>query len=144
MIVCQVVPSDIMPELAKQASSTLLQMLVNLRFWYRHSSTANDNENGDPSASNHSLLTANHSVDPRLLLGPKTNSLNLKFILKNIVEWIIISSVSSQKLKINLYASLLNFMHIIKGMNKTDQHDFNEIPGEKYEYFLCLIAYETN
>lgn len=125
----QVVPSDIRPELAKQASSTLLQMLVNLRYWYRQCRTT-DIDNDGPSTSSNSMLVANGGSDPRLLLGPKTNSLNLKYILKNIVEWIIISSVSSQKLKINLYASLLNFMHIIKGMNKK-MADFNEIPGEK-------------
>lgn len=30
------------------------------------------------------------------------------------------SGEASQKLKINLYASLLNFMHIVKGFNTKD------------------------
>lgn len=55
-----------------------------------------------------------------LSFKPKTNSLSLKYILKNIVDWIIISGEASQKLKINLYASLLNFMHIVKGFNSKD------------------------
>lgn len=124
----QVVPSDIIPELAKSASSTLLQLLVNLRFWYRQCAI-NDSEHSSGAAST-SLAVINPTNDPKLALGPKANSLNLKYILKNIVDWIIISSVSSQKLKINLYASLLNFMHIVKEMNKKTS-EFDEIPSEK-------------
>lgn len=119
-----------MPELAKLASSTLLQMLVILRYWYRQCLN-NESENADNTTiANNTISLANNTADPKLLLGPKTNSLNLKYILKNIVEWIIISSVSSQKLKINLYASLLNFMHIIKGMKKK-ACDFNEVASDK-------------
>lgn len=101
-------------------------MLVNLRYWYKHNSKA---ENSGPSTSvasisliggSTSLNTSTMSATPNLALGPKTNSLNLKYILKNIVDWIIISGVASQKLKINLYASLLNFMHIVKGMDTTE------------------------
>lgn len=46
---------------------------------------------------------------------PKSNTLSLKYILKSIVDWIIVSGAASQKLRINLYAALLNFMHIVKG-----------------------------
>ena len=49
------------------------------------------------------------------LNSARANTLSLKYILKNILEWILISGVGSQKLRINLYASLLNFMHIVKG-----------------------------
>lgn len=58
----------------------------------------------------------------------KTNSLSLKYILKNIVEWILISGVSSQKLKVNLYAALLNFMQIIKLKQRKSEAD---MCGEK-------------
>lgn len=124
----QVVPADIKPELAKSASSTLLQMLVNLRYWYRQCAPSENEASG--GATSTSLAVINPASDPKLALGPKTNSLNLKYILKHIVEWIIISSVSSQKLKINLYASLLNFMHIVKEMNKRTP-DTDETPSEK-------------
>lgn len=110
----QVVPVDVIPELAKLASSTLLQMLVNLRLWYKNVSAAEAN-----SASSQKMLSNGSSAVP-LALGPKINTLSLKYILKNIVDWIIISGEASQKLKINLYASLLNFVHIVKRLNAPD------------------------
>jgi hypothetical protein len=36
------------------------------------------------------------------------------------------SGVASQKLKINLYAALLNFMHILKGERQTEDVDNDE------------------
>lgn len=109
--------------MAKLSSSTLLQMLVNLRYWYKHNQ--NIESNGPSiSATSTSLIASATPLNVstfngsnNLSLAPKTNSLNLKYILKNIVDWIIISGVASQKLKINLYASLLNFMHIVKGID---------------------------
>lgn len=59
-------------------------------------------------------------------LEPKVNSLNFKYILKNIVDWIIVSGEASQKLKINLYAALLNFVHIVKRLDASDTN-FDEI-----------------
>lgn len=112
-----------MPELGRIASSTLLQMLVCLRHWYKHANvTFDSNGLAMPSSfnPNQSLTTNGTSYNvgsTSLSLTPKTNSLSLKYILKNIVDWIIISGEASQKLKINLYASLLNFMHIVKGFN---------------------------
>lgn len=44
----------------------------------------------------------------------KSNTLNIKFILKYLLEWIIVCGVVSQKLRINLYASLLNCLSIVK------------------------------
>lgn len=123
----QVVSSDIMPELAKQASSTLLQMLVNLRYWY-HQCNANTNETANALAYK-PLTGTGGGTDQRLTLGPQSNSLNLKYILTHIIDWIIMSGVSSQKLKINLYASLLNFMHIIKGIN-SKSNEFSDTPSE--------------
>lgn len=54
-----------------------------------------------------------------------TNTLSLKFILRNIIEWIIVSGLASQRLRINLYASLLNFMHIVKGTAPKEVTDDN-------------------
>lgn len=54
-----------------------------------------------------------------------TNTLSLKFILRNIIEWIIVSGLASQRLRINLYASLLNFMHIVKGTAPKEITDDN-------------------
>lgn len=118
----KVVQVDVMPEMGRLASSTLLQMLVCLRHWYKHANiTIDSNGLAQPSNfnANHSLGngTSLNATSSNLALTPKTNSLSLKYILKNIVDWIIISGEASQKLKINLYASLLNFMHIVKGFN---------------------------
>lgn len=112
----QVVPVDVIPELAKLASVTLLQMLVNLRLWYKNVSAADTNN----ASSQKMLSITNGSTSAPLALGPKVNTLSLKYILKNIVDWIIISGEASQKLKINLYASLLNFVHIVKRLNAPD------------------------
>lgn len=114
----KVVPVDLMPELARLASGTLLQMLLNLRLWYKHASPS------ELSAMSASVAQINgNSSTSALALTPKVNTLSLKYILKNIVDWIIISGESSQKLKINLYASLLNFMHIVKRTKPTEPLD---------------------
>lgn len=109
-----------MPEMGRLASSTLLQMLVCLRHWYKNANVSID-ANGLAASSNFNaslaIGTSSNISSSNLTLTPKTNSLSLKYILKNIVDWIIISGEASQKLKINLYASLLNFMHIVKGFN---------------------------
>lgn len=112
---------DVMPELSRLSSSTLLQMLVCLRHWYKHADITIDSNglafaisNGNQTFSLSNGISLNAAS-----LTPKINSLSLKYILKNIVDWIIISGEASQKLKINLYASLLNFMHIVKGFNGT-------------------------
>lgn len=118
---------DVMPELGRLASSSLLQMLVCLRHWYKHANVTFDSNglalpstfNGNQSFANGTPL---HMGSTTLALTPKTNSLSLKYILKNIVDWIIISGEGSQKLKISLYASLLNFMHIVKGFDSKDSH----------------------
>lgn len=126
---------DVMPELGRLASSTLLQMLVCLRHWYKNANVTFDS-NGlalprtfvtNQSLTNGSSLNMGTN---NLTLTPKTNTLSLKFILKNIIDWIIISGEASQKLKINLYASLLNFMHIVKGYNSKESL-FDDQKGDK-------------
>lgn len=65
------------------------------------------------SLSVNQLLTLN-GPQTATLAAPRTNTLSLKFILKNILDWIISSGLSSQRLRMNLYASLLHFIHIVK------------------------------
>lgn len=113
----KIVNTDVISELSRLASSSLLQLLVCLRHWYRHADAAID-----PSGLALPVSNVNHSIASGFSINatsltPKANTLSLKYILKNIVDWIILSGESSQKLKINLYASLLNFMHIVKGLN---------------------------
>lgn len=112
-----------MSELANLSSSTVLLLLVYLRHCYiQNRSTKNQNQTNQsfPIAS---MQNTQISLNPQT---PKSNSLSLKYILKNIVEWIIVSGVASQKLRINLYAALLNYMHIIKGSDKKREIDFDE------------------
>lgn len=51
------------------------------------------------------------------LMVPNTfgshNTLNLKFILQRILNWMLISNSSSQKMRVNLYGAFLNFMRIV-------------------------------
>lgn len=42
-----------------------------------------------------------------------TNPSSLKFILHSILQWVIISGVSSQRLRVNLYGALLSYLHMI-------------------------------
>lgn len=126
----KVVSLEIMPELANLASSTVLQLLVNLRHCYGRKQL---NDLSVPLQSGNQLINFSSSTSFFLMANnertqqqysPKNNSLSLKYILKNIVEWIFISGASPQKLKINLYTSLLNFMHIIKGTTTQRKQDF--------------------
>lgn len=143
----KIVPLQIMPELANLASATVLQLLVNLRHCYTQLNSGRDfgkyfklyfnkivnklfylttaNSSQPVIGSSFSLISANHSLGQFAQTGysAKTNLLSLKYILKNIVEWILISGVASQKLKVNLYAALLNFMQIIKVKQKKGDRD---------------------
>lgn len=103
----KVVSFEIMPELASLASSTALQLLVTLRHCYQKGGSG-ISSNGDST-----LLSLTNTI--RATYSPRTNSLSLKYILKDIVEWILISGAASQKLKCNLYTAMLNLLHIIKG-----------------------------
>lgn len=140
----KIVPLQIMPELSNLASASVLQLLVILRHCYTQLNSSTDfgkidiidkaslslgcdshpqfcfptvaNASEPISGISFSLLGGNHLLGQfaQTSYSAKTNSLSLKYILKNIVEWILISGVASQKLKVNLYAALLNFMQIIK------------------------------
>uniref|UniRef100_A0A336MB53 CSON014651 protein n=1 Tax=Culicoides sonorensis TaxID=179676 RepID=A0A336MB53_CULSO len=111
-------------------SNTVLMLLVNLRTCYSKTvhSTLDATLN---STSNHlsvsQLLTLN-GTQTATVASPRTNTLSLKFILRNIIEWIIVSGLASQRLRINLYASLLNFMHIVKGTTPKEiiDHEHND------------------
>lgn len=48
------------------------------------------------------------------------NTLNHKFILQRILNWMIVSGSSSQKTRVNLYGALLNFMRIANGKYSED------------------------
>lgn len=110
-IIQQVVPSQTTPELANSASSTVLLLLVNLRLCYKpinHKSVSQS-----ITSPQHSLLNTSKSLF-QTPLRIASNELSLKYILKHIIEWIILTGSTFKKLRVYLYASLLNYMHIIK------------------------------
>ncbi|KAL9696163.1 hypothetical protein quinque_015448 [Culex quinquefasciatus] len=117
----KVVPNQTMPELANLASSSVLLLMVNLRHCY---SLKNSGQEGVQGAS---LVAGSFSGQVGGMFSPKTNTLSLRYILQNILEWILISGVGSQKLRINLYAALLNYMHIVKG--NRDQSEKEQADG---------------
>ncbi|XP_020717403.1 nuclear pore complex protein Nup205 isoform X2 [Ceratitis capitata] len=49
------------------------------------------------------------------VISADSNILNLKSILKRLLEWIVISDVKSQKLRINLYAAVLSCLRMLNG-----------------------------
>lgn len=116
------VPCEISIELSNVSSGTVLMLLVNLRFCNTQrvqSIAANSTENAIESANTTEINKSISFFHGRpTISSAKSNTLSLKYILKNITEWIIVSGVTSQKLRINLYASLLNFLHLVKGNSK--------------------------
>lgn len=96
-------------------------LLVNLRFCNTQKALSINNQD-DGSNENVTSNDINKSISffhgRPTISSAKSNTLSLKYILKNITEWIIVSGVTSQKLRINLYASLLNFLHLVKGNAK--------------------------
>lgn len=120
--------SQIMPELANLASSTVLLLLMNLRTCYGGKAVTNDNRDSQMTIfGNQSAFNLSQDQTPS---SPKSSSLPLKYIFRNIIEWIIVSGVGSQKLRMNLYAALLNFIYIVKG--ETKEKITNEEPKEDF------------
>lgn len=115
VILKKVIPIEMILEFSNLISSTVLILLVNLRACYLQAAQEED-----------SLMMM--SVNQSAIRGKlkSVNSLSLKFILRNIIEWIIMSGVGSQKLRINLYASFLNVMHIVKQNAGQDEGTDNQ------------------
>lgn len=106
--------AQVVPELSNLASSTVLLLLMNLRTCFGKKVSSDQNS----FFGNQSNL--NLSQD-QVSSSPKSNSLHLKYIFRNIIEWIIVSAVGSQKLRMNLYAALLNFIYIVKGESNKEK-----------------------
>lgn len=132
VILKKVIPIEIMVEFSNLISSTVLILLVNLRSCYLQAAS---------EAADDSLMTLNQSAITGKIKS--VNSLNLKFILRNIVEWIIVSGAGSQKLRINLYASFLNAMYIVKqnagpDADQEQQEQFRAVSQDDESYVSRL------
>lgn len=115
-------------------------LLVNLRLCNTETKILIANSDEIPNEFfNKNDVTMNISIfhGRPTISSAKSNTLSLKYILKNIIEWIIVSGVTSQKLRINLYASLLNFLHLVKGYSKDS--DSMEITDTLYVFSIVLI-----
>ncbi|CAH2100438.1 unnamed protein product [Euphydryas editha] len=96
-------PAEVLPQIGNLASGTVLLLLVNLRHCYILQKRES------------SLKTAEFETS---FFGPsrqimQTKSLTLKFILHKILSWILVSGVSTQKMRVNLYGAFLNFLNIV-------------------------------
>ncbi|EAT37498.1 AAEL010526-PA [Aedes aegypti] len=135
-VLSKVVPNQVMPELANLASSTILLLMVNLRHCY---SLKNGGDGAASGLNESTLMTSFGGSFAQNGVGqgagrfsPKANTLSLRYILQNILEWILISGVGSQKLRINLYAALLNYMHIVKGNRDKSEQNTESVRDEFY------------
>ncbi|KAH8273367.1 hypothetical protein KR018_011887 [Drosophila ironensis] len=145
----KVQPMQPFTEISIQVSETLLLLLANLRFCCYHaedqcnddsSSEGSSNEgasgNGNGNSNNNGIGIGD--LVPRKLTktfayqqlhGPITEGSspsNMRFILKRLVDWVMVSEVKSQKLRINLYGAMLNCLRIVKRLRSVEEKEFHE------------------
>uniref|UniRef100_A0A182QEW4 Nuclear pore complex protein Nup205 n=1 Tax=Anopheles farauti TaxID=69004 RepID=A0A182QEW4_9DIPT len=155
IILSKAVPNQVLPELANIASSTISLLMVNLRSCFLLKSeqmslqllSEQRRQNGSINTTNALSVTgARNGLNGGNELQNGTgihqggggvyvyleraNALSLKFILKNILDWLLISGDGSPQLKMNLYVALLNYMYIIKG-NRDSLERNQKLEGEK-------------
>lgn len=145
LLINKVLMGQMTNELANLTSSALLLLLENLRHSYvlgerpeSGSSTLGHSQsmaNGRPdndcmvlagglvnaSLSETTAQGGQGSGNGRAVLEENTAKLNV--ILSGILQWMLGSGVASQKLRANLYSSLLSFMHIVCLPEKTRSED---------------------
>ncbi|XP_001354955.4 nuclear pore complex protein Nup205 [Drosophila pseudoobscura] len=140
----KVEPVQPLIEISIQITETILLLLANLRICYyqlEDQRTSDDcdvtaaAQNGDNSLVNGPLsLSYSHAHSQSNISGTMTGSTsNLRFILKRIVEWIMVSGAKSQKLRINLYTALLNCLRIVKRLRTEEEVDFHESIASRLE-----------
>lgn len=142
LLINKVVMGQMTNELSNLTSSAFLLLLENLRQSYvlgeraesgnvtLSQSQANGRQDGDCMALAGGLVntsiceTTAHggSGGGRAVL--EENSAKLNVILSGILQWMLGSGVASQKLRANLYSSLLSFMHIVCLPEKSRSEEF--------------------
>ncbi|XP_052747538.1 nuclear pore complex protein Nup205 [Bicyclus anynana] len=96
-------PAEVLPQIGNLASGTVLLFLVNLRHCYIL-------QKRESSLKSAEFETSFFGPSSQIM---QTKSLTLKFILHKILSWILVSGVSTQKIRVNLYGALLNFLNIV-------------------------------
>ncbi|XP_026837913.1 nuclear pore complex protein Nup205 [Drosophila erecta] len=142
-VLIKVQPIQPIIEISIQVSETVLLLLANLRYCcYQVEDQSFEDQAADESLTNGNGIdsqAAKLSLAQRTIgngsdggcgagreIGAGGNSSNLRFILKNLVEWIMISEVKSQKLRINLYSALLNCLRIANRLRTDEQLEYQE------------------
>ncbi|XP_053601965.1 nuclear pore complex protein Nup205 [Plodia interpunctella] len=96
-------PAEVLPQLGNLASGTVLLLLVNLRHCYIL-------QKRDTNLKSSEFETTFFGPSSQIM---QTKSLTLKFILHKILSWILVSGGSTQKMRVNLYGALLNYLNIV-------------------------------
>lgn len=147
-ILLKIEPQQPLIKISVQVTDTILLLSANLRHCYHQledqrsmdehgnignltdvsvaidgNGNANNNQGG--GGSNNNNLTLCH-VQSNLLSSNSCSSSNLRFILKRLIDWIMTCEVKSQKLSINLYATLLNCLRIMKRVRTEAQVEYDE------------------
>ncbi|XP_045513787.1 nuclear pore complex protein Nup205 [Pieris brassicae] len=96
-------PAEVLPQIGNLASGTVLLLLVNLRHCYIL-------QKRESNLKSSEFETTFFGPSNQIM---QTKSLTLKFILHKILSWILVSGGSTQKMRVNLYGALLNFLNIV-------------------------------
>ncbi|CAG4927678.1 unnamed protein product [Colias eurytheme] len=96
-------PAEVLPQIGNLASGTVLLLLVNLRHCYIL-------QKRESNLKSTEFETTFFGPSNQIM---QTKSLTLKFILHKILSWILVSGGSTQKMRVNLYGALLNFLNIV-------------------------------
>lgn len=112
-LLTKIPPTTVIPQLGILASGTVLLLLVNLRHCYMLQKKESDLKSSD--------FDTTFFGSSQLM---QTKSLPLKFILHKILSWIFVSGDMTQKLRVNLYGALLNFLNIVN--LRTPDNDDND------------------
>ncbi|KAL4720056.1 hypothetical protein ACJJTC_009837 [Scirpophaga incertulas] len=109
-------PAEVLPQLGNLASGTVLLLLVNLRHCYLM-------QKRDTNLNASEFETSFFGSSNQIM---HTKSLSLKFILHKILSWILVSG-ASQKMRVNLYGALLNFLNIVNLKPYVPDQDEDEV-----------------
>ncbi|XP_034670932.1 nuclear pore complex protein Nup205 isoform X4 [Drosophila subobscura] len=126
----KVEPVQPLIEISIQITETILLLLANLRICYYQLEDQRAGDDGDGCGGG----GGGNDTQSKIFGMLTGNSSNLRFILKRIVEWIMVSGVKSQKLRINLYTALLNCLRIVKRLRTDEEVDFHESVASRLEH----------
>ncbi|KAI4469467.1 nuclear pore complex protein [Holotrichia oblita] len=104
----KIVKVVLLPDIGNLLSGAVLLLLENLRKSYMYSEKQKKIEHADASPNERypNVIESNPTV--------------LKSILNNLTDWILVADVTAQKLRVNLYGSLVTFLHLISVEHNTD------------------------